>query len=276
VPGYISGLSEAARPTLPSNAAVSLRDRLKIVLDVLWEKDPVLGFYVMTPSGDFVDSFARAIGGVREKKIPSSFMRTFAAWNGPRHTWPAEARFAAQTLLEIARQGDEDAAETGLEFIAFVLMRTPDSEDRLTWLQKVFQDKSLDVIFGLMEQITLETRNLAHSFSQIFVRVLPANPDRATSLLIQMMQSESYETLDTAAGLFGTVAAVRPQELMDGIGEVMLSKGRPLGFLFRKFPIVSLPESVLLAWLEKHGLEGARILARHLRRPSSGSTGGLI
>jgi hypothetical protein len=56
-------------------------------------------------------------------------------------------------------------------------------------------------------------------------------------------------------------------------GEVMLSKGRPLGFLFRKFPIVSLPESVLLAWLEKHGLEGARILARHLPAPFIGAHG---
>ena len=45
-----------------------------------------------------------------------------------------------------------------------------------------------------------------------------------------MMQSESYETSQAATGLFATVAAARPQQLMDGIGEAMLSKERSLKF----------------------------------------------
>jgi hypothetical protein len=211
----------------------------------------------MTQSGDFVQSFARAIAAVREKKIPAGFLRTLAAWNGPRHSSPVEARLAAQTLLDAAREGDEDAANTGIEFMVFLLMRTTDL-DKLVWLQTVFDDETLDVVFGLLEQASLTTTQRSHWFSQIFARVLPANPDRATSILIQMIQSESYETLDAAAGLFASVAAVRPQHLMDGIGEVMLSEERTLRFLFRKFPIVSLPEDVVIQWLEKHGVEGAR------------------
>ena len=255
------------------DAAESVRKKLNASLDELWEEDPVLAFNVMTPSGDFVRSFARAITGVREKKIRAGFLQTFVAWNGPRHTSPVEARLAAETLLDAAREGDQDAANTGIDFIVFLLMRTTDSEDKLVWLQTVFNDESLDVIFGLLEQATLTTRRLSHWFSQIFARVLPANPDRATSILIQMMQSESYETSEAAAGLFASVAAVRPQQLMDGIGEVMLSKERSLSFLFRKFPIVSLPEDVVIQWLEKHGLEGARLLARHVPGPFMGSHG---
>ena len=235
--------------------------------------DPILAFNVMTLSGDFVQSFARAIEGVRDKKLRAGFLHTFVAWNGPRHTSPGEAREAAQTLLEAAREGDEDAANIGIEFMVFLLMRTNESEDKLAWLQSVFDDISLDVIFGLLEQATLKTRKLSHWFSQIFARVLPANPDRATSILIQMMQSEDYEASQAASGLFAIVAAVRPQQLIDGIGEVMLSKERSLSFLFRKFPIVSLPEDVVIQWLEKHGLEGARLLARHVPGPFMGSDG---
>ena len=87
------------------------------------------------------------------------------------------------------------------------------------------------------------------------------------------MQSESYETSEAAAGLFASVAAARPQQLMDGIGKVMLSKERNLNFLFRKFPIVSLPEDIVIQWLEKHGLEGARLLARQVPGPFMGSNG---
>jgi hypothetical protein len=271
--GYFAGVSETALPKLPSNAAETVRAKLSASLDELWEKDPVLAFHVMTPSGDFVQSFARAIAGVREKKIDAGFLHTFVAWNGPRHTSPAEARLAAQTLLVAGREGNEDAADIGIEFMVFLLMRTSDSEDKSVWLQTEFNDESLDVIFGLLEQAALKTKKLSHWFPQIFARVLPANPDRATSILIQMMQSESYETSQAAMDLFASVAAVRPKELMDGIGEVMLSKERSMSFLFRKFPIVALPEDVVIQWLEKHGLEGARQLARHVPGPFMGTHG---
>jgi hypothetical protein len=271
--GYFAGLSNRMRPKLPSEDAELIREKLNTSLDALWLDDPIVAFNVMTPSGDFVNSFIRAMGGVREKKIRAGFLHTFVAWNGPRHTSPVEARLAAETLLAAAREGDYTAADTGIEFMVFLLMRTNDSEDKLAWLQTVFNDKSLDVIFGLLEQATLKSRKLSYWFSQIFTRVLPANPDRATLILIQMMQSESYETSQAAAGLFGAVAGVRPQQLMDGIGKGMLSKERSLRFLFRKFPIVSLPEDVIIQWLEKHELEGARLLARHVPGPFMGSDG---
>jgi hypothetical protein len=265
--GYFAGVSETARPKLPSEAAAIVNKRLNASMDELWDLDPVLGFNVMTLSGDFVRSFARTISGVREKKIPSRFLHTFVAWNGPRRTSSAEARLAAQTLLDVAREGDEDAANTGIEFIVFLLMRADDLEDKLVWLQTIFNDKSLDVIFSLLEQVTLKARRPAHSFSEIFIRVLPANPERATSILLQLMQSESYEASEAAAGLFASVATIRPQELMEGIGEILLEKERRFNFLFRKLPIISLPEDVVIGWLEKHGLEGARVLARHAPGP---------
>ncbi len=271
--GYFAGVSEAARLKAPSDGAEVVRKKLSASLDEIWEEDPVLGFHVMTPSGDFVQSFARAITAVRSKQIHPGFLHTFVAWNGPRHTSPAEARLAAQTLLDAAGEGDGDAANTGIEFMVFLLMRKADLEDKLAWLQTVFNDELLDVIFGLLEQATLKTDKLSHGFSQIFARVLPANPSRATSILILMMKSESYETAEAAAGLFTSVAAARPQELMDGIGEAMLSKEPNLSFLFRKFPIVALPEGVVIQWLEKHGLEGARLLARHVPRPFIGTHG---
>jgi hypothetical protein len=271
--GYFAGVSESMRPKLQSDLVEPAREKLNKSLDAIWADDPVLAFHVMTPSGEFVDSFARAINGVRERKIPAGFLRTLVAWNGPRHTSPAEASLAAQTLLQAALAGDDDAADTGIEFIVFLLMRVGDSVEKLVWLQTVFKDESLNVIFGLLEQATQKSKKLSYWFPQIFARILPANPDRATSILIQMMQSDSYETSQTAAGLFASVAAVRPQRLMEGIGEAVLSKERNLNFLFRKYPIVLLPEDVLIEWLEQHGLEGARLLARHVPAPFIGTNG---
>jgi len=136
--GYFAGVSEVTHPKLPSEPAGQIRKRLNESLDALWEGDAVLAFHVMTLAGDFVQSFDRAIDAVRSKRIRAGFLHTFVAWNGPRHTWPKEARTAAETLLEAAVGGDEDAANTGIEFIVFVLMRTTESEDKLHWCRRCF------------------------------------------------------------------------------------------------------------------------------------------
>jgi hypothetical protein len=271
--GYFVGASENAQSELLPLTSNRISEKLNACLDALWNEDPVFAFQIMTLAGDTVHSFERAIAAVREKKIGAGYLNTFVAWNGQRHTWPGEARLAAETLLDLAQQGDENAASTGIEFIVFVLMRTTESEDKLEWLQRVFGDKLLDTIFGLLEHASLEGAKETHWFSQIFSRVLPANPDRATSILLQMMQNTSYEVSEVASGLFPTVAKIRPQELMEGIGKLMLFGGVNISFISRKYPIVSLPEGVVIQWLEKHGLDGARMLAGHVPGPFVGSNG---
>lgn len=271
--GYFSGVAENARCELPSTAAEPIRGRLNASLDMLWEDDAVFAFHVMTLAGDFVNSFDRAIAAVRVKRLRAGLLRTFAAWNGKRHSTPQESRIAAQTLLEAAVDGDEDAADTGIEFVVFALMRTSESEEKLEILQTIFGDESLDVIFGLLEHSSLNSQRSSHWFSRIFARVMPANPDRAVEILLQMMQSTSYETSEAAIGLFASVAAVRPWELMEGIGRLVSSGERNMSFLFRKYPIVSLPEQIVITWVEEHGLHGARLLARHMPGPFVGSDG---
>lgn len=273
VRGYFAGVAESAALKTPSGTAETMRRKLNECLDGLWEGDPVFAFNVMTLAGDFVNAFARAIVAVRTKRLRAGFLHTFVAWNGSRHTSPGEARVAAETLLEAASTGDQDAADTGIEFIVFVSMRASGEEEKLEVLQEIFGDESLEVVFGLLERSALKSQRGSHWFSQIFARVMPANPDRAVGILLQMMQSSTFEVSQAATGLFASVAAVRPQQLMDAIGELMLSGDRNTSFLFRKYPIVSLPEDVVTDWLKKHKLEGARLLARHMPGPVVGNDG---
>lgn len=271
--GYFLGLAQNAE-LKPALATVdAMRIKVNAPLDLLWKGDPVFAFNVMTLAGDFVNAFGRAIVAVRTKRLRAGFLQTFVAWNGSRHTSPAEARIAAETLLEAASTGDEDAADTGIEFIVFALMRISEEEEKLEVLKAIFEDQSLDVVFGLLERSTLKSQRGSHWFSRIFARVMPANPDRAVGILLQMMQSSSYEVSEAAIGLFASVAAVRPQQLMERIGELMLSGERNMSFLFRKYPIVSLPDDIVIDWVKKHGLDGARLLARHMPGPVVGDDG---
>jgi hypothetical protein len=55
---------------------------------------------------------------------------------------------------------------------------------------------------------------------------------------------------------------------MAGVGAVMLDPKTGVHFFISKFPLfTALPMSVLTAWLEEVGVEGARKIARHLPHP---------
>ena len=50
-------------------------------------------------------------------------------------------------------------------------------------------------------------------------------------------------------------------------------KNGACGFSSESFLLRYLPEGVVIQWLEKHGLDGARLLARHVPGPFMGSDG---
>ncbi len=221
----------------------------------------------------FVASFNRAIVGVRQKSIRAGLLSRVCGveWTATHSAY--EVRVATETLLRAAREGDEDAANTGLEFIVFLLMRMPENEDKLLSLKKIYEDGSLTLIFDLLKESMMTTGTLSHGFSNIFILVLPINPQRATSILVQMLRSETYATSETAAGLLPSVGAICPNQLMDSVGEILLSDESNFAFRFRTLPIVSLPAHVLIDWLEKHGIQGARVLARFAPGPFMASHG---
>jgi hypothetical protein len=269
--GYFEGVSEAARQ-LSSDTSEAIRFKLNAAIDEIWQADPILAFSVMLPSGDFLSSFNRAIAGVREKQIPASLLRAFAAWNGRRHTSPLEARMATETLLECARSGDVHAAATGLDFIQFLLMRHQE-EPKTQFLATLFEDENLDTFFGLLELAVTPSRQFPHSFTRIFARALPANPSRAARLVVEMMKSDDYDVSNAGSGLLHSVALLEAPALMEAIGEAMLDRDRNINFLVKKFPITALPTEVIIDWIKRNGVEGARILTRHLPGPFVGSDG---
>jgi hypothetical protein len=269
--GYFTGASDAVSNQTPHEASF-VRSKLNTALDAIWQDDPILGFSVMLPSGDFLSSFERSIAGVKAKQIPAALLQSLAAWNGPRHTTALEARRAAETLLESAKSGDEYAATTGLDFIQFLLMRDQ-QVDAMGFLATLFEDASLETVFGLLELTATQSKQFSHWFSKLFVTALSANPARATKLVVEMMKSDRYEVGKAASELISVAGAFEPRLLMEAIGEAMTDRQGKVSFLVRKFPISTLPAEVIIEWIRENGVEGARVLARHVPGPFIGANG---
>jgi hypothetical protein len=264
--GYFAGVSERYRDKTASEESHTVQRRLNASLDDVWAYDPILAFYVMTASGEFLRSFERTISAIKAKTLPPGSLQTFQAWNGPVHTSPSEVVIATRTLLEAANNGDKRAANLGIEFIVFLLMRAQ-PEDKTAYLQLVFSEPRLETGFGLFEQVAESGEKVSAYFTQIFSRALPADPQRGIDIVVRMIESKSYDVSEAGSSLVHTVAKIDPRTLMKKIGDVLLSDGGPSIFVLRKIPIILLPTEVLQVWLEEHCLRGAQVLASFLPRP---------
>ncbi len=266
--GYFVGVSEHFAMTREEN----LKTCCNAVLDELWKKNAVLAFDAMLPSGDFLNSFNRAIEAVRANHLSAATLRSFAAWNGLRHTTANEARVASEVLLAVSRGGDKQAAATGIDFIHLALLREQAS-DSLEFLVKMFDDARLDTVFGLLEQSLENTNNFSHWFQALFQLALPSDTERAVRLAISMLATGSYEASEAAGGLMHSLAEIDAALTMKELGEALLNGRGSINFAFRKISVAAIPDDIVIAWLRDHSLEGARALARHVVRPSIGSNG---
>ena len=92
---------------------------------------------------------------------------------------------------------------------------------------------------------------------------------RASIGLIRLVVfGDSFEMRDEAINLLANWASDYPNEVMTGVGSVMLDPSTGVYFFISKFPIfTALPLKVVIGWLETVGAKGARKIARHLPRP---------
>ena len=264
--GYFLGITNRFQDTPESRAAQSARDRLNQSVDSLWAVDPVLAYYVMAPSGAFVNALQRTITAVEDKTLPAASLASFQAWDGPVPTRPQSAKLAAQALLNAALGCDKRAAEVGVGFIVHLLLRHK-PENRTEFLQMVFGEPALDTIFGLLEQNATGDDSISPYFGQIFSHVLPANPTRGIDLAINMVRSRDYEVSREGGGLFHSVVALDPAGVMQRLGEALLSEDDVSRLSLQHVPLLAVPADVIKEWLDQHGLAGARVIARYLPRP---------
>ena len=264
--GYFLGITNRFRDTAESSAALTVQERLNRCVDSIWDVDPVLAYYVMAPSGAFVHALERTISAVEAKTLPAVSLQNFQAWDGPVPTSPQGAKTAAQALLQAALAGDKRSAGVGVGFIVHLLLRYK-PENRAKYLQMVFGEPKLDTVFGLLEQNATGDDSISPYFGQIFAHILPTDPNRGIDLAISMVRSRDFEVSREAGGLFHAVVEVDPAGVMQKLGEALLSDDEVYRLSLRHVPLLALPTDVIKAWLDEHGLAGARVIARYLPRP---------
>jgi hypothetical protein len=259
ITGYVGGRCGAP-------LEVDQRTMINRAIDALSEADPILGFAVMLPAGDAVGSFARAIRGVASGVLPTGALRSLAVWNGGRRTNREEMVEAVNLLRDKAELGDESAAAVALEFLQFRLMNETE-RNATDLLQEVFAEDRLETVLNILRFAVKHARPWSHAFSRIFQIAAPASSQVACSIVGTMLTSKEYAISQEGESVLSFCAEHFPGQMMSVIGELMLSKDNNAYFYLRKFPLSTIPDSILEDWIKVAGIEGARVLVRHLPGP---------
>jgi len=110
--------------------------------------------------------------------------------------------------------------------------------------------------------------------TQALDKISTTNHLLAIRLACEALVGDNYQFSDEAESLLTTWASQYPDDVMNGIGALMLDENIGWRFFASKFGVFSaIPVDSVIRWLESAGAEGAQKIARHLAKPYVDASG---
>ncbi len=244
-------------------------------LDRLAAASPSAAYDVLAAAGDAVDGFKRALDLVDRGVLPAVSIAGLAYSVGSRKPHAEEFRDVIARLVK-AHQQTHDAAprRAGLQALSVAVhfkSREPDYAAALALADVKHH------AWALVNADSAGHPSEAHDWETVVEWLFQDNPAVATRLIAHRLISGPRGE-DGARELLVGYAGAYSKEVMDAFGEVLLDEqhGWQLQVEVYHDLVASIPAPVVIDWLRRHGVEGARRLARHLPAPQVSSSGQLV
>ena len=223
---------------------------------------PKMAVDILIFGGDGFDALNRVIQLVESHTVSPRFLASFARGIGRRELSVEEVG----RLLPYFVEADGDTARAGVQFLAEVLMFEKRRSQRPCLEAETVRfhawrliESALPCVEGQLSYDWLEVVELLAKYDVV----------RTANLLGQALTSESLDFEIQAQQQLAELATEDPDAVMEGFGSALLY--HPLRWrlqvrVFRDL-VARISTESILAWVRKHGVDGARAIARHLPRP---------
>lgn len=247
--GYVAGLLYEAK--IDPQIVIPRLDRLE-------EADPVLSFQIALAGGSRVKVFDRAVRLIKHGKLSAYHLRNFTFWVGEIRVSNEQVAEALRLLIPLAAS-DSLASDIIVDFFGARLhvglfAALVEAETELVW-----------------EATTSAAKNPGRDafwLGEALKAVAPTNPPLAIQLAADALVGDNLNWRDQAEQLLQSWAAQNPKEVMDAVGALMLDEEKGWRFFASKFRIFkTIPDEIIIEWLDSVGVKGAQKIARHLPTP---------
>lgn len=231
-------------------------DRLNQWLDRLEKEAAELAYFVSLSAPKFTRPLERTLRLIRGGTLPVQALRNFIVGI----LLDSMSSDDLRTVLDLLVQaGDPQSLHTAVDFVAHSVQkgRGSDGAER-------------EAMWRVLEASAPVDDQADFWWLQAIGAFAPDAPERACKVAILGLIGDDYEKQNHAWSVLSSVAKTHPDLVMDSVGQILLDQehGWRLRIGARSGLFEMLPLDSVQRWLDKMGIEGARVIANHLQPPS--------
>ena len=237
--------------------------RANAFLDEAEQTQPRIALSLAQSIADVSDAFGRALKMVRDERLEPAVLKNFTVWVGTRHTTPDDARRGLDVLMPMMATRKHGVTEIAVDFVAYQYTRSHDP----AWTST--RDSSFDMLAWQVLEAAIDSSDLhGHWWGETLNALAKsAEPLRVARILVRAM-SGNFHLRQEADQRLGKFAETNPEIAMDALGEMMQDDETAIHFRVERLSsFLALPPRVLGDWLDRHGVEGAMVVAHHIPAP---------
>ncbi len=260
--GYIQGLLESSPQQIK---------RVNKWLDKVQTKNPNLAYDLCMVGGRPTKAFERVLKLIDDRKLPVTHLRGFTFGIHRTSLTQEEFEKILKRLIIPTKGSNKLSRKIAIEFIAYGLADKT-KQKTIDFLER---KRIRSLAWRLMKITAKDGGGNPHWWAEILELLSNYDVDKAAHLSSRGLVSKNYEHKKMCEKSLGALAHKSPDIVMERIGEVILDKKLGWHFYINSYRslICSLPESTIINWVRKHGVEAARRIARHLPKPHLSSDG---
>jgi hypothetical protein len=232
-------------------------------LDSIEKEAPKAAYEIAMTLGPPVDAVTRVLRLVDQKRITPQYLRGFIYGGSVSELEPDRFQALLERLIPPPADAHEEAIAAAVDLLHSRLRRKEAVQE--------FADRPplREITFVALEQAS-QLAGKSYEWAHTLKAVSSLDLLRASSIAASGLVSEEGITRGKdAIEVLGSLASQDAGTVMEAIGRVMLDPQRGMWFYFGTYrPLfAALPPQVVVDWLKRVGVEGARRIARHLPPP---------
>jgi len=238
-----------------------LAPRVNEWIDRLEKESPVLAFFVALAAYEHSHPLARTLRMIRSGAIPVQSLQHFIVGVLLDRMTSEEL----STVLDaLGGAGDTESLHIAIDFVGHCVQK-----------QRPFDATEREAMWRALEFSAPAEDRADYWWTRALQTFSTDSPERACDVAILGLTGKDYEKARHAWSTLALLARSHPEIVMDKIGPVMLDRAHRWRFGM-KVPgglFHSMPVEIVGRWLEKAGIDGARVIAGHLPSPSLDAEG---
>jgi len=238
-------------------------NRLNELLDWVQGIDAQLGYEIFIVGGRRTQACERTLALVKAGKLSVRHFRNLGYGAGGNDLTAEDMVAILELLLQRMDAGDDEATETAIHVVAYnCLART--SGPPITFEEQEIRSSAWKVVEKAARNVGRES----HWWAKIIESLAFYDVRRAANVAAEGLLGEGPNQQDESGKVLSAIAGSDPATAMEAVGKVMMDEKRGWRFFVGRYDFIKqLPAQTVVDWIDNHGVEAARRIARQLPSP---------